>query len=86
MKLRFSLMAAIGLLSTFLSATVQNVSVTSNAFTPNTVGDTMLRTINGGSHNVNGTAPASPGIISSFNNAVSIETKAFRCAALTETG
>ena len=59
---------------TGLSATVHNVSVTSNVFTPSnltiTAGDTVLWTNNQGFHNVNGTQATYPNNPASFGNAV----------------
>lgn len=69
-------MAAFGtLLSLGASATVHNVNVASNSFTPNSLtimqGDTVVWTVTSGSHNVNGSTTTFPNNPASFGpNAV----------------
>ncbi len=66
MKLKLFFLAAFsGLLSLTASATVHNVNVASNSFTPSALsimqGDTVVWTVTSGSHNVNGSLTAFPG-------------------------
>ncbi len=69
-KLLCSLLGALVSVSTF--ATVHNVSVSSNVFTPSNLvineGDTVIWTNMGGNHNVNGSTTTYPSNPASFSN------------------
>ncbi len=74
MKLKLSFLGALSLMVLTLGATVHNVTVSSNQFSPSSLtiaqGDTVVWTNTGGTHNVNGTQTTFSGNPASFGNTV----------------